>query len=306
MGYSYGVATPNHRIVLTLCGEKAKRGVPLEGLETFIDEFRRALREFERTLSAREHEVGRMGQPGSRSKVATGFRLVHFKTGSGIAELEPLELDGGGEQLTPTEPASSQNLRLLLEAVRDRRPMSPRIVDALDGARKAFGQDGSFGVEFASQKGTTFYVDKQQIERLEAAASFDVDPKEMTVSGKLHLIEVEQPGKVEIRAADGLNWTATYDESLKPTVLRLVDSVVRANGVGARTAHNRGHMELSGLEPLPKFEQTAFFSREQIPTAELERQQGISRPQGLAALQDPYWVDDEASRDYLAMVLDES
>lgn len=300
------MATPDQRIVLTLCGENAKRGVALDGLETFIDEFRRALREFERTLSAREHEVGRMGQPGGRSKAATGFRLVHFKIGSGIAELEPIELDGIGEQLAPTEPASSQNLRLLLEAVRDRRPMSPRVVDALDGARKALGGDGSFGVEFASRKGSTVYVDKQQIERLEAAASYAVEPREMMVSGMLHLIETEQPGKVEIRATDGVNWTATYDPSLKPTVLRLVDSVIRANGVGAITAHNRGQMELRAVELLPKFEQTDLFTREQIPTAELERQQGISRPQGLVAFQDPDWVDDEASRDYLAMVLDES
>ena len=300
------MATQDQRIVLTLCGERATRGVPLDGLETFIDEFRRALREFERTLSAREHEVGRMGQPGTRSKAATGFRLVHFKTGSGIAELEPLELDSADEQLAPTEPTSNRNLRLLLEAVRERRPMSPRVVDALDGARKALGRDGSIGVEFASQKGTTFYVDKQQIERLEAAASFESDPKEITVSGRLHLIEVEQPGKVEIRAGDGVNWTATYEDSLKPTVLRLVDSVVRANGVGTRTAHNRGQMELRGLEVLPKFEQTDLFTREQIPTADLERQQGITRPQGLAAFQIPDWVDDDASRDYLAMVLDET
>lgn len=247
-----------------------------------------------------------MGHPGGRSKAATGFRLVHFKIGSGVAELEPLELDGADDQLLPQSPPSSENLRLLVEAVRERRPMSPRVVEALDGARKALGGDGRFGVEFASQKGPPFYIGAEQIKRLEAAASFDTEPKEITVSGKLHLIEVEQPGKVEIRAGDGVNWTCTYDEFLKPKVLRCVDSVVRAHGAGARTAHNRGTMELRDVEALPKFEQTPLFTREPITTAVLERQQGISRPQGLAAFQDPEWVDDEAGREYVAMILDES
>lgn len=64
-------------------------------------------------------------------------------------------------------------------------------------------------------------------------------------------------------------------------------------------------MALREVESLPKFEQTMLFTTNAVPTAELEQQQGITRPQGLAALQDPEWVDDEASREYVAMVLDE-
>ncbi|HVE68254.1 MAG TPA: hypothetical protein VNB64_06710, partial [Solirubrobacteraceae bacterium] len=252
------------RIVLTLSGAKAKRGVELDGLEGFIDHFRRALREFERTISARAHEVGRMGPPGERSRVATGFRLVDFKTGSGVAQLEPLELDHPDGTLVRDEPRSSETLRLLVEAVRERRPMSPRVVDALEGARKALGGDGSFGIAFSSQDEEPFYIDEEQIQRLHAAASFDSEPRDVVVSGKLHLIEVEPPGKVEIRAADGVNWSCTYAEDMKATVLRCVDTVVRAHGVGVRTAHGRGTMELKGVEPLPKFEQTPLFTRAPI------------------------------------------
>jgi hypothetical protein len=64
-------------------------------------------------------------------------------------------------------------------------------------------------------------------------------------------------------------------------------------------------MELREIEPLPKYEQTPLFTREAIPTGELERAQGVTRSQGLAALQDPEWVDDDASREYLSIVLDD-
>ena len=294
------------RITLELHGSKAEGGVELDGLEGFIDQFRRALREFERTLSAREHEVGRTGQPGSRTKAATGFRLVAFRIENpGVAELEPLELAEPERQLLATEPASSENLRHLLEAVGAERPLSPRVIEALDGARKSLGRGGRFGVAFGPKE-SPFYVDGERIQRLHAATTLETEPKEITVSGRLHLIEVEQPGKVEVRATDGVNWTCTYDPALKPTVLRLVDSLVRARGLGRRTAHNRGSMELREVELLPKFEQTPLFTREPVPTAELERQQSITRPQGLAALKDPDWVDDEASREYLSIVLDES
>jgi len=300
------VATPDQRIILELHGSKAQRGVELDGLEGFFDHFRRALREFERASSARAHEVGRTGQPGSVSKAVTGFRLVHFETGSGIAHLEPLDAPQNGNRLVPGEPPSSGNLRSLLEAVAAGRPLTPRVIESLDGARRALGDQGRFGVKFAAQNAPPTLIGAEQIQRLEAAVALETEPKQITVSGKLHLIEVEQPGKVEIRAGDGVNWIGSYDATLKPTVLGLVDSVVRARGLGRRTAHNRGSLELLGVEPLPKFEQTPLFTRETVPIAELERQQGITRPQGLAALQDPEWEDDEASREYLSLVLNES
>lgn len=296
----------NQRITLELHGSRTVRGVALDGLEGFIDQFRRALREFERTASAREHEIGRTGSPGSRTKAATGFRLVNFRVENpGVAELEPLELTDAEDQLVATEPASSQNLRQLLEAVSAERALSPRVIEALDGARKHLGHDGRFGFVFGPPKTSPFYVDGARIARLQAAATLDTESKEIRVTGRLHLVGVEEPGKVEVRASDGVNWTCTYDPALKETVKRHLDSVVIARGVGRRTAYNRGSMELRGVEPLPKFEQTLLFTTHAVPTAELEEQQGITRPQGLAALQDPNWVDDEASREYLAMVFDE-
>jgi len=103
--YTGTVEASGQRITLELHGSKAEGGVELDGLEGFIDQFRRALREFERTLSAREHEVGRTGQPGGRTRAATGFRLVHFRVENpGVAELEPLELTDPERQLVAAEP----------------------------------------------------------------------------------------------------------------------------------------------------------------------------------------------------------
>jgi hypothetical protein len=180
------------------------------------------------------------------------------------------------------------------------------VIESLDGAQKALGDQGQFGISFAAQTAPPTFIGAEQIQRLEAAAALETEPKEITVSGKLHFIEVEQPGKVAIRAADGVNWICAYEPALKPTVLSLIDSVVRARGLGQQTAYNRGLMELLAVELLPKFEQTPLFTRETVPIADLERQQGITQPQGLMALQDPEWEDDEASREYLSMVLNES
>lgn len=304
MGYSYTVANPDHQVVLELYGEKASRGVELDSLEGFIEHFRRALREYERWTTAHEEEIGRSGQPKARTKRSTGFRLVFFKTGSGLATLEPTEAVEEDERLVAQEPPSLRNLRSLMEAVAEARPLSPPVVQSLAGARKSLGSEGRFGTRLPHQDDEPFYVDAAAIARLEEAVQPEPEIEDLTVVGKLHLLEFEEPMRVEVRAGNGINWACTYGSELKPLVLSLSESNVRAHGEGRKTGPKSGTMELRGIEPLPEPEQTELFTVEQVPTASLERAQGITRPQGLAALQDPQWVDDEASREYLALVED--
>jgi hypothetical protein len=304
MRYSYAVATPDQRIVLELHGSKARRGVELEGLEGFIDQFRRALREFERSQSARDEEIGRSGQPGTRTRRATGFRLVDFKTGSGLATIEPSEAPEDEDRLLDQEPPSLRNLRLLMDSVKEAKPLSRPVIQALDGACKALGEGGRFGARRQTETRVPFFVDGETIQKLEAVDESDPPARSMAVHGRLHLLEFEQPMRAEVRAADGVNWACTYDEELEPRVVSLAKSNVRAKGVGRKTGPKSGTMQLERIDPLPEIDQASLFTVETIPTQELQREQGVVRPQGLATLQDPDWVDDDASREYLA-ILDE-
>jgi hypothetical protein len=299
------VATSDQRIVLELHGSKARRGVELDGLEGFIEHFRRALREFERSLSAHDEEIGRSGQPGTRTRRTTGFRLVEFKTGSGLATIEPSDVAGDEDRLLEQEPPSLRNLRLLMDSIKESKPLSPPVIQSLDGACKALGDEGHFGTRRPTEEKVPFFVDEETLQKLEAAVDPDPPARDVTVHGRLHLLEFEQPMRAEVRAADGVNWACTYDEELEPRVVGLAKSNVRAVGVGRRVGPKSGTMQLQRIDPLPETEQTSLFTVETIPTRELQKEQGVVQPQGLATLQDPDWVDDEASREYLA-ILDES
>lgn len=296
------MAPSDYRVVLELHGSKAESGIELESLEGFIDHLRRALREYERWASAHEEEIGRSGQPKARTRRSTGFRLVYFKRGSGLATLEPTESAKEERQLVEEEPASLRNLRSLLEAIQEGRPLSPPVVQSLDGARKSLGSDGRFGAQLPSQHKVPFYIDAGAIQQLEEAVEPEPPTTDVTVFGKLHLLEFEEPMRVEVRAGNGINWACTYGPKLKPLVLSLAESNVRAYGAGRKTGPKSGVMELRDIEPLPEPEQTDLFTQNPISTADLRRGQGIVKPQGLAALQDRAWVDDEASREFVAIV----
>jgi hypothetical protein len=306
MGYSYAVAASAHSVILELRGSKAKRGVDLDGFEGFIEHFRRALREFERWLSAHEEEIGRSGQPRSRTRRATGFRLVAFREGSGIATLEPLETPDEESQIMEDEPPSLRNLSLMMDAVQQRRPLATPVIESLDGARKSLGTNGRFGSRAPEEERVHFWVDEDAIRNLESEPEPEPEAKELVVTGKLHLLEFEQPMRVEVRAPTGVNWVCTYEPEMEQLVVSFAGQNVRARGIGRITGPKRGEMELLDLDPvLLPAEQPSLFTIEPIPTEELQREQGIVRPQGLAALQDPTWVDDDASREYVA-ILDEA
>lgn len=308
-----GKGTRDQAVIIDLHGSKAERGIELDGLQQWLGHFRQALRDFERSRSPRRERVRRTGRPGAVSDVATGFRLIHFRIGSGIAELEPLEW-GDEDQLDlgSHEAPAVSNLLELMEAV-ERADLERAVVGSLDEARRSIGEDGHFGLLVSDRRDGRTQIDAETIGRLQAATRADDEatPKAMTVSGNFHFVDVEEPERVAIRDAAGVDWICTYPQDLEDEVLPLVQRlgsgrgsvIVWAAGVGARTGLRKGTMHLSDIAEIPTHDQSPLFTFEPVPVEELERQHGVERPQGLAALSDPEWADDEQDRAYLAFLL---
>jgi hypothetical protein len=293
-------------VIIDLHGSKATRGVELDGFQRWLEHFRRALRDFERSRSPRREQVKRTGRPGPVSDLATAFRLVEFRIGSGIATLEPVDMpDADQLDMAHPEAPAIRNLRSLMESV-EAGSVNRAVVEALEDARKSVGDDGSFGIKLDKRKNGKTTIDSETIERL-GSASKETPPAltEMTVSGLLHLIEVEEPECVAIRDRSGIDWLCTFEPELEAKVLRLVKSIVWATGTGGLTTPRSGKMHLREIREVPRYEQSSLFTFERVPLEELEAEQGIAEPQGLAAVQDPEWADDEQDRAYLALVLGE-
>lgn len=296
------MARRSRNIILSLDGERAKRGIELDGLERFIEAFRSALRDFERSATAREYQIGRGGHPDARSMAATNFRLVGFRKGSAILELEEPPLADEKALQIPTDGTATQNLKNLLDGI-EAGTLDAAVVDDLEEARRAIGDDGWFDVKVPKRR-KRGVVDATTITRLRKTSQVKRSPSETTVFGRLHLIETETP-RVEIRATDGYNWACTYPETLEPTILGLIKRQVRATGLGVRERANRGTLEIAEIEPLPEFEQTPLFSPRPVPTDELEREQRIEGPQGLGSLSLEELPNDEAIDRYLAAILED-
>lgn len=291
----------NHVIVIDLHGSKARRGVDLDGLQLFLENFRRTLREFER-VSSRRSPVPRTGRPDTAAGLASAFRLIRFEVGSGIATLEPAAPAAGSSQLPLPDVASAAtaNLEGLLEAIDGRGELDDSVLDALEGSRRALGDDGSFGVCVASRGRSV--VDAESLQRLRKQVQCLTD-EPLTVSGRVHLIEIEEPSKVAIRATDGTDWICVYRPELEPRVLGLVKQLVWARGTGARTSTGRGRMQLETIDPVPVHVQATLFSERQREATELANEQGVAGPQGLASTTDPEWADDEAGDRFLSFVM---
>jgi hypothetical protein len=292
-------------ITLTLEGERAKNGIELNSLERFIDAFRDALRDFERSETAREYQIGRGGHPDARSLAATSFRLVGYKRGSAILDLEEAAPRDDDKALPfPTEGIATQNLTNLLDSIDSARPLDPAVIDDLDEAVRALGEDGSFRVKLPARK-KKGRVDTRTIAKLRKATRAQPVSSHRTVYGRLHLIEVEGSSpRIEIRATDGYNWSGSYPRELEPMVVRLVGKQVRASGYGTKERANRGSLELEAIEPLPQYEQTPLFTFGQVPASKLEQEQGITGPQGLAAVAIAGLPDDQELDRYLELTLE--
>jgi hypothetical protein len=291
-------------VVLDLHGARARQGVDLDALETFVSHFRGALREYQR---AREGAISRKGgRPAAREAAAAAFRLVEFHTGSGIATLAPsinaaghfLELDDSGDVLAVT------TLRRLISDIDSDAPLPDPVVESLSSARRAMGEDGSFGVTLnGNGPARHVLIDAVCIQRLERP---DPDPTHtaITVTGRLHLIEADPPNRrVGVRAQDGIDWTCTYADHLHTLVTTLVERLVRITGTGLRMTVATGRLHIDELEPIPEHAQDALFSVETVPMAQLHAEQRIDAPQGLVALVDGEWEDDDESRLFLEATL---
>lgn len=236
--------------------------------------------------------------------MATAFRLVHFKRGSGIATFEPVETPEA-EQLDMgrVEAPAIRNLRALVAAVAAGE-VDIVVADALDDARKAIGNDGCYGIQLGKRKNGRTTISKQTIERLRATPHKEFpEPAEMTVLGHLHFIEVEEPERVAIRDRKGVDWVCTFDPELESEVFGLVKSIVWAKGTWVQTGPRIGKMHLREIHVVPRHEQSSLFTFERVAHDALEAEQGIVAPQGLAAVDDPDWADDEPDRVYLALIL---
>lgn len=277
------------QITLTLEGERAKGGVSLSDFESFIDNFLAALRDFER--HHRGAQTRKSGKPEQRAAAATAFRLVNFKKGSGIATLEPEQLVvSDDDQLVPDEdPLSLVNLRALVADFETGVELPGPVTDSLGKACRVFGSDGSVEIDDRGRKRRTM-IDTPSLERFDQSTTSEAEVVR-SVSGRLHLLDIE-PDKLAIRTSSGMDWTCKYPEELEATAMRLVNQIVWAVGSGRVINAERGSMTIERIEEVEQGEQTALFTPEPTPDAELLDQQGIEGPQGLAAIGDPEWNEE--------------
>ncbi len=147
---------------LDLHGEKATNGIELASLENFIDRFRAVLRDFERAMSNRSHQIGAGGHPEARTIAATTFVLRRLEPGSAVLTLdEPIAAVPDGVLDLPGVGAATANLRVLLQALENQDVPTP-VVDALEQARRSLGESGWFGIAARGAK-TVQYIDSAKI-----------------------------------------------------------------------------------------------------------------------------------------------
>jgi len=276
----------NHQsdpVILELTGSEAEHGLSLANFAAFIEDFRRALRGFDR--QQRAAPASRGGHPTSREELVTAFRLVRFKPGSAIVELEPIAPPVPDEDQPSLADSDSEllplaNLRAFMETLDRDDPLDPAVTTAVAGARQALGQDGKISITIPNgdRQHSRLVIDKRRIESLERRARRHA-PRRMRITGRLHMIDLE-PDRVAIRAADGIDWVCGYPADLEAKVKALVDTNVWAQGFGQLTGASRGKLTIDRIEQVDEFEETPLFTFERLPLSELMEQQGILRPQG--------------------------
>lgn len=292
------------RVVLDLHGARASKGVDIDALEVFLTHFRSALREYARAGAGSIARKG--GRPYARETAASAFRLVAFRIGSGIATLAPslptdaddLVLNDAGQALAVI------TLRGLLSAVDAEEKLPDPVVEALGSARRAMGDDGSFGVEVTGDVVVPRVLfDEERIARLQSPEP-DSTESDQSLTGRLHMIEADPPNRrVGVRAQDGVDWTCTYPDHLHPVVTKLIEGLVRITGTGRRMTAGTGRLHIDALDPIPEHAQDVLFTFDTIPAAQLRAEQELERPQGLDALVDNEWTDDDESRLFLEVTL---
>lgn len=289
------------RIKLELTGSRAAQGIGLTDLESFIESFLRALRDYER--SRRSAPTRKSGHPERRAAAATAFRLTRLEPGSTIATLEPDLPEASGDELPlDSLPYPVENLLSLVEKL-ESDGLPADVGASLEDARRTLGGDGAISVAFPPRiRRRHVTIDADALMR----GKIDEDVEEAlvtSISGRLHRLELE-PEKIGVRTASGVDWHCSYPEDLQQRVMGLVGQIVTVRGEGRRTSPLRGSMTLQWIDPVEQGVQSTLFTPEQIDDTELLAEQGILRPQGLAALEpDEEW--DELDDAYVAALLDQ-
>jgi len=286
-------------ITLTLKGARAERGVSLSDFESFIDNFLAALRDYDR--ADRGEPTRTSGHPDRRAEAVTAFRLVGFRTGSGVATIEPELMVADDDQLPIDEmPLSLANLRALTADLAAERPVPEPVLEALGKACRAVGADGSVAIDLSDASARRVVVDKRLLDRVALANVTDGSDDVRSASGRLHLLDLE-PDRLGIRTASGVEWSCRYPAVLEQRVKSLLDRIVWVQGSGRLTSPLRGTMMIERIEPVD-MEQSALFTTTPVDEDELLARQGITAPQGLKSLSDGEW-DDETDDAYLAALL---
>ena len=144
------------RIILKLTGSEAHHGLPWANLASFVDDIRRALREYDRQRQGAVPARG--GHPSGREDQVTSFRLVSFKPGSAIMELEPIPPKSIGDDeahpvIAEAEQLAVENLRSFVDSLESPDSALDSVVtDAIDEARRRLGEDGKMESASADRK----------------------------------------------------------------------------------------------------------------------------------------------------------
>jgi len=289
----------NQQITLTIKGARAEHGVSLSDFESFIDSFLAALRDYDR--AGRGEPTKKSGHPDRRAEAVTAFRLIGFQTGSGIATIEPQLVSANDDQLPVNEvPLSLVTLRALADDLAAERSVPEPVLDALGKACRSVGADGSVAIGIGAAATEPIVVNSGLLDRVALAHNAVADEEVRSVSGRLHLLDLE-PDRLGIRTAGGVEWSCRYPEALEEHVKSLLDRIVWVEGSGKLTSPLRGSMALERIEPVD-VEQSALFTSSTVDEDELLARQGLVEPQGLNALSDYQW-DDETDDAYLAALL---
>ena len=295
----------NDRIILTLEGELATKGVSLAAFDSFVGHFISALRYQYR--SSRAEPTKKAGRPFTQDQMATAFRLVEFRTGSGVAVLEP-PLLGEKPRLTdalgdvPT--LAWANVAELIEYAEAGRPLDEAVAEELEAATRSLGATGRFSIDYRGQGKTRQHdFTLEEISGLRAPSVLE-EPRLQTITGVLHAMRSE-PDKVGIRTPSGVDWSCGYPQELEHEVLQLIGGVVWARGTGMANSPRSGTLELTAIRAVPAFEQTDLFTGAPVSLPELMEQQGIRTPQGLGVFSDPEWEAGEESDLFMQAVFGE-
>jgi len=297
-------ADDDHKVIIELTGSKAQHGMPLASFEQFIENFRRALIDYDRQKVGKP--TRRAGNLNVREQIVTAFRLTAVRPGSTILELEPIprdeveQLDDPEQEALPgAELLSTITLRALLDDVEQDAELDPSITESLSEARRSLGANGRIAVRGHREPKHRVVIDETRIRQLEQRARRP-QPRTLTVSGRLHRIELE-PDKVGVRSPAGVDWTCRYPSDLEATVKALLDTVVTVRGVGYQSTAQRGSLDIDAIQAVPQFEQTAFFTEEPVPLEELMAQQGLEVRHGPISIA-PGDLTEQELRDFVEAV----